>query len=110
MIYGILDEAANGGSGSTTYTIVMLGMLALIVVFFIFSSKKQKKEEQQLQQMKNSVAVGDEITTIGGIVGRVVFVKDDTIVIETTKEKTKIRILKWAIKSIDLKASAQENN
>lgn len=109
MIYNILDTAGNanatGGMGQLLIWLVPLGLIGIIMVF---ASKKQKKEEQQIQQMKNSVAIGDELTTIGGIVGRVVFVKDDTVVIETSKEKTKIRILKWAIKSIDSKSS--ENN
>ena len=54
--------------------------------------------------MRNSLSVGDEITTIGGIIGRVVAIKDETLVIETSKERTKIRILRSAIRSIDVKA------
>ena len=55
-----------------------------------------------------SIKIGDEVTTIGGIVGRVVNVKEDTIVIETTKDRTKIRFLKSAVKSVDVKAESAE--
>ena len=54
--------------------------------------------------MRDSLAVGDEITTIGGIIGKVVSIKGETFVLETTKDKTKIRFLKGAIRSVDVKA------
>ena len=54
--------------------------------------------------MRDSLAVGDEVTTIGGIIGKVVSIKGETFVLETTKDKTKIRFLKGAIRSIDVKA------
>ena len=56
--------------------------------------------------MRNSLQIGDEITTIGGIIGRVVSIKDDTCVIETSRNGTKIRILKSAVKSIDVPVEA----
>ena len=56
--------------------------------------------------MRNNLMVGDEITTIGGIIGRVVSIKDETCVIETSKACTKIRILKSAIRSVDVPVAA----
>ena len=53
--------------------------------------------------MRNSLAVGDEVTTIGGIIGKVISIKEETFVLETTKDKTKIRFLKGAVRSIDVK-------
>ena len=53
--------------------------------------------------MRNALAVGDEVTTIGGIIGKVVSIKEDTFVLETTKDKTKIRFLRGAIRSVDVK-------
>ena len=55
--------------------------------------------------MRDSLQPGDEVTTIGGIIGKVVSVKGETFVLETTKDKTKIRFLKAAINSVDVKAS-----
>ena len=53
--------------------------------------------------MRNSLAVGDEVTTIGGIIGKVVSIKEETFVLETTREKTHIRFLKGAVRSVDVK-------
>ena len=82
-----------------------IGLVAVVgVVFYFFILRPQKKQEKQAAEMRNNLSVGDEITTIGGIIGRVVRIKDDTCVIETSKDGTKIRILKSAIKSVDVKA------
>ena len=83
-------------------TLVML--VGVVVVFYFFMYRPQKKQEKQAAEMMNNLAIGDEITTIGGIIGRVVRIKDDTCVIETSKDGTKIRILKSAIRSVDVKA------
>ena len=69
-------------------TIVML--VGVVVVFYFFILRPQKKQEKQAAEMMNSLAVGDEITTIGGIVGRIVRIKEETCVIETSKDGTEI--------------------
>ena len=83
-------------------TIIML--VAMLAVFYFFMYRPQKKQEKETAQMRDSLAVGDEITTIGGIIGQVVSIKDETVMIETGRDGTKIRILKSAVKSIDVKA------
>lgn len=85
-------------------TIPMLIILVVMIAFIFFSSRSQKKQERQVEEMRNNLAVGDEITTIGGIIGRVVSIKDETCVIETSRECSKIRILKSAIRTVDVKA------
>ena len=74
-------------------------------IFFIFTSRKNKKQEQKEAEQRDNLQVGDEVTTIGGIIGMVVSVKAETFVLETTKDKTKIRFLKAAIRSVDVKAA-----
>ena len=91
----------------TVLTLVML--VGVVVVFYFFVMRPQKKQERALAQMLNDLTVGDEITTIGGIIGKVVRIKDETCVIETSKDGTKIRILKSAVKSVDVKAEDAEN-
>ena len=59
--------------------------------------------------MRNSLEVGDEVTTIGGIIGAVCSIKGETVTIETGKDRSKIRVLRSAIKTIDVKASESEN-
>ena len=90
----------------TDYTsLVLMGvMVVVLVAFMVFSSKKSKREKQQYEDMLANLAVGDEITTIGGIIGRVVSIKGETVLVETGRDKVKIRFLRSAIKSVDVKA------
>ncbi len=82
----------------------LLILLAFGVLMYFFMIRPQKKQEKETNQMRNNLAVGDEVTTIGGIIGKVVSIKDETCVIETAHERTKIRILKTAISRVDVKA------
>ena len=103
----LMEAAATEGAGnplaSSLGTIIMI--VAMIAIFYFLLYRPQKKQEKEAREMKNSLEVGDEITTIGGIIGEIVSIKEDTCVIETTKEKTKIRILKSAVSKVDVKAS-----
>ena len=93
-------EAGLAGQGITT--IIML--VAMVAVFYFFMYSPQKKQEKETAAMRNSLQVGDEITTVGGIIGKVISIKEETVMIETGRDGTKIRILRSAIKSIDVKA------
>ena len=84
--------------------VIVLVVAAALVALYIVGSKMQKKQEKAAAEMRNSLQVGDEITTIGGIIGKVVSIKDETCVIETTRAGTKIRILKSAVSRVDVKA------
>ena len=90
-------EPTNGLGGMWIIMIVML------VAMWFFTSRSQKKKDQEAQNMRDSLQVGDEVTTIGGIIGKVVSIKEETFVLETTKEKTHIRFLKGAIRSVDVR-------
>lgn len=102
----LLDEAADNGGGNTTGgwvgTIIMLVAFALIFYFFMY--RPQKKQEKETNSMRNNLVVGDEITTIGGIIGKIVSIKEETLVLETSGDKTKIRILKSAVRNVDVHA------
>ena len=81
----------------------ILGIVFLFVIMYFFMIRPQKKQEQEAAAMRNALAVGDEVTTIGGIIGKVISIKEETFVLETTKDRTKIRFLKGAIRSVDVK-------
>lgn len=82
----------------TMSMISTFGSLALIVVvFYFFILRPQQKKDKQAQKMRSSIEVGDDIITIGGIVGTVVSLKEDTIVIETSGDRNKMRIARWAV-------------
>lgn len=89
---------ADPASGLGTSVIMMVGMLALMYFMLIRPENKRKKEAEE---MRTNVKVGDRITTIGGIVGTVVNVKDDKFVIETGADQVRIELLKWALSAND---------
>ena len=66
--------------------------------------RSNKKQEKETNEMRNSLEIGDEITTIGGIIGEIVRIKEETVTIETGKDRTKIRILRSAVRSVDVHA------
>jgi len=82
--------------------------LILIVVMFValyfFMIRPQKRQEREVNNMRNNLQVGDEITTIGGIIGKIVSIKEETVMIETGHDRTKIRILKTAVRNVDVHA------
>jgi preprotein translocase subunit YajC len=89
-------------SESTMSLISMfIPLILLFVLMYFMLIRPQKKKDKETQKMRNNVQVGDEVTTIGGIIGIVVSLKEDTLVIETAGERNKIRIKRWAIQSND---------
>ena len=95
--------AAGLFGGNNWITIIIMVLLVGVMFFFMF--RNQKKQEKEANEMRNNLQIGDEITTIGGIIGEVVRIKDETVTIETGKDRTKIRILRTAIRSVDVHAS-----
>ena len=99
----LLTEGAGNGAGMGS--LLSIGMLVVMfVAMYFLTIRPQKKAEKEANQMRNNLQVGDEITTIGGIIGKIVSIKEETCVIETTKNGTKIRILKQAVRNVDVKA------
>lgn len=92
-------SAASGSQGGSFGMIIML--VAMFAIMYFLMIRPQKKKQKEEQAMRDNIQVGDEITTIGGIVGRVVTVKDDgkdnTLIIETGADKTKMKIARWAV-------------
>lgn len=90
-----------GATGSIIMIVVIIGV-------FILMWRSNKKQEREQNDMRNNLEVGDEITTIGGIIGEIVRIKDETVTIETGKDRTKIRILRSAIRSVDVHAAEKD--
>ena len=82
----------------------ILIMLVVVAGMYFLMIRPQKKQEKEANDMRNNLRVGDEITTIGGIIGKVVSIKEETVLIETGHDRTKIRILKSAVRNVDVKA------
>ena len=86
----------------TLFPLIML--VVMFVAMYFLTIRPQKKAEKEANDMRNNLQVGDEITTVGGIIGRIVSIKEETCVIETSRDGTKIRILKTAVRNVDVKA------
>ncbi len=97
-----ITNLMNNPIVSTVAPIAMFAVVA--VVFYFIAIRPQKKQEKEIADMRNNIQVGDEITTIGGIIGKVVSVKEETIMVETGHDRTKIRFLKSAVRSVDVRA------
>ena len=93
----MLDTAANDGS---MMTLVITMVLTLGLMYFMIY-RPQKKQQKKDTEMRNALDIGDEVTTIGGIVGRVVAIKEDTFVLETGSDRMKIRFRRSAIASVE---------
>ena len=94
---------AEGSNPASSW--IMIGSFVLIaVVFYFVLIRPQRKQEKQANEMRNALQVGDEITTIGGVIGEIVSIKDETITIETSRDRTKIRFLRSAVRSVDVRA------
>lgn len=90
----------------TMSTIIMFGVL--ILVFYFFMIRPENKKKKAAEEMRNSLNVGDKITTIGGIMGEIAHIKDDSVVIETSADRVRMEITKWAISTNDTAAKAAE--
>ncbi len=97
-----VDNAVGGFAIDQLFSIGILVLMLAAMYFLII--RPQKKQEKQVQQMRNELQVGDEITTIGGIIGKVISIKEETVMIETGRDHTRIRILRDAVKTVDVKA------
>ncbi len=86
----------------------MLPIIIIILVFYFVLIRPENKRKKETANMRDNLKVGDEITTIGGIVGRITNVKDDELTIETSNDKNKLRLKKWAISSVDKKKEVSE--
>lgn len=73
--------------------------VVIIVAFYFLLIRPENKRKKQVTEMRNELAVGDEITTIGGIVGVICNIKDDVITIETGADRVRISLMRWAISS-----------
>ena len=98
-----LDTTAAAAGGGVQMVIMLLVYAVFIVALYFIFFRPQSKKKKKEQEMRKNAQVGDEITTIGGICGRIVAVKDETdsIVIETGSDKSKLRIKRWGIASGD---------
>lgn len=108
MYYSFLEASSNTAQGTeannTWQMIFTIGIWVVVIAaaYFLFI-RPQRKRQKQEEELRSSIEIGDDVTTIGGIVGRVIAVRDDdeTFIVETGSDKTRMRFKKWAIASVD---------
>lgn len=104
----LLDAAADTTTTGGTQWITIAVLVLMLALFYFVIYRPQKKQEKEATAMRDSIKAGDEVITIGGIIGRVVIVKDDKVMIETGNDKTKITFLRSSIKSVETGEDTQE--
>ena len=97
MFQTVVLEANAGASASMGSMYSLIFMVLMLVVLWFIMIRPQRKKEKADEEMRKNVQVGDEIETVGGIVGIIVKIEEKTVVIETSSDRCKMRIKKWAI-------------
>lgn len=87
------------------YTIIML--VVMIAIMYFLMIRPENKRKKKAQEMRDSLKKGDVITSIGGIVGKIVSVSKDTIVIETSDDRVRMELTKWAVSSVGVQSGEQ---
>ena len=99
--------ASEGGSGGASGIILLVVML---VVFYFFLIRPENKKKKQAETMRSNLAVGDKITTIGGMVGKIVDISGELITFETGEDRVRIQVTKWAISTNSIDKSGEGAN
>ena len=87
------------------YTILML--IVMVAIMYFLMIRPENKRKKKAQEMRDSLKKGDVITSIGGIIGRIVSVGKDTIVIETSDDRVRMELTKWAVSSVGVQSTEQ---
>ncbi len=101
-------ESTTPTAGGMDMLVSLLPMILIIGVFYFVMIRPESKRKKEAEQMRSDLKVGDSITTIGGIVGTVVSIKDDKFVVETSADQVRIELCKWALSTNDTAAANAE--
>lgn len=94
-----LQFLATEASSTSSSLMMIVPMILIFALMYFMMIRPQKKQQKLEQEMRNNLKIGDEITTIGGIMGRIVTVKDDSLIIETGADRNKMKITRWAVQA-----------
>lgn len=89
------------------YASQIIMIVALFAIMYFMMIRPQRKKDKEIKEMRDSLAVGDEILTIGGIYGKVVKIKDDKLTIQVGSDRTRIDITKWAVNNIEKESDSK---
>ncbi len=98
LLFGSFLNSATPTSSTSRYGSIIL-MVAMFAGMYFLMIRPQKKKQKEEQEMRETLQIGDEVTTIGGIIGKIVTVKDDSLIIETGADRTKFKVTRWSIQT-----------
>ena len=101
--------AADGTTASGGGYSMIIMIVIMIAIFYFFMIRPENKKKKAAQEMRDSLSVGDQITTIGGMIGRIVMVKSESIVFETSEDRVRIEVAKWAISTKGKQTEEQQS-
>ena len=99
--------SATGTASTAEMIISFLPIVILLVFMIVLVYLPQKRQDKKDAAMRNSIEIGDKVTTIGGIVGTIVQVNDATIIIETSEDRVRMELTKWAVSTTGIQATEQ---
>ena len=107
-MYTFLESTTPAGGFGAWGTIIMI--VVMFAAFYFFAIRPQKKQEKETQSMRDSLSIGDEIVTIGGIVGIITNITEETITIISSRDRTRIQFLKSAVSRVQVAANSEEED
>ena len=105
-----LEAAAGDASQQVSIMPTILMLLAMVAVFYFMLIRPENKRKKEAESMRNALKVGDTVTTIGGVVGTVVNIKEDKFVLETSADQVRIEFAKWALSTNETAAAAAKED
>lgn len=105
-MFHILAETTDATAGTAGMGSMLFMLIGMVVLFYFMMIRPENKRKKEAEQMRSALKEGDQITTIGGIVGTVVSVKEDKFVIETSADQVRIEFAKWALSTNETAAAA----
>ncbi len=93
---GAGDASGTASGGASSYSGILI-LVLMVVVFYFFLIRPENKKKKKAEEMRNNLSVGDKITTIGGMVGKIVDVNGDLLTFETGEDRVRIQVTKWAV-------------
>ena len=108
LLFAQSTAASGTGSAQSSPVSMIVMMVVLFAVMYFLMIRPQKKRQKEEQEMRSPLEIGDEIVTIGGIVGRVVTIRENDLVIETGSDRNKMKIERWAVNTNRTKAEQHQ--
>lgn len=107
-MFTFLSSGATDGAGAMGTWSTLIMIVIMIAVFYFFAIRPQKKQEKETQAMRSALSIGDEIVTIGGIVGIITNITEETITIISSRDRTRIQLLKSSVSRVQVSANASD--